>query len=236
MRTAALPGRRRRWVPAATALAVGAALASAALTTADDDRRPTTIDAVAAGDSAGIRTYVAVGDSITAGMVPGTDTLTTPGPTSWLAGETASRLVQVGGWAVPGTVTEDMRAHVVPTPADVLVLLGGTNDLMRGIPWDVTAANLQAISTTVGARSTLLVAIPPSDSAPEARSAFNTRLRALAGARHWRYIDPWTSVAASGAWTPGTTVEGIHPTASTAAAVGRAITDRAWQVAARRGR
>src|SRR3954471_23391359 len=237
---AALPPgrpRRRRWAPAATALALGAVLASAALTsTAAGDRRPATIDAVSAGNSAGIRTYVAVGDSITAGMVPGTDTLSTPGPTSWLAGETASRLVQVGGWAVPGTVTEDMRAHVVPTPADVLVLLGGTNDLMRGIPWDVTAANLQAIAATVGARSTLLVAIPPSDELPAARSAFNTRLRALAGAAHWRYTDPWTSAAASGAWAPGTTVEGIHPTAAPAAAIGRAITDRAWQVAARRGR
>jgi acyl-CoA thioesterase I len=226
---------RRRWAAVVTVLSLGAIGTSTALATAAaPDPQPRTVDAVAAGASTGVRTYAAVGDSITAGMVAGVDTLSSPGPTSWLNGETADRLVQVGGWAVPGTVTGDMRANVVPTPADVLVLLGGTNDLMRGIPWDETAANLQAIAATVGARSTLLVAIPPSDSLPAARSAFNARLLALASAAHWRYVDPWTAVSVNGAWAPGTTVEGIHPTAATAAAAGRLITDKAWQVAARR--
>jgi acyl-CoA thioesterase-1 len=184
--------------------------------------------------SSGDRTFTAIGDSITAGMVQGTDHFDTPGPTSWLSGETAAHLVRMGGWAEPGTVTADMRANVVPTAANLLVLLGGTNDLARGIPWDTTAANLQQIGSTVGARDTLLVAIPPSDADPANRNAFNGRLATLAGQLGWHFLDPWTSVDTGGAWSPGTTVDGIHPTPSAAAAIGRIITAGAWQAAAER--
>jgi hypothetical protein len=72
----------------------------------------------------GVRTYVTVGDSITAGSQP-YDRLDALGATSWLHGETAERLQLVGGWAVAGASTGEMRAHVGRTPADALVLLGG---------------------------------------------------------------------------------------------------------------
>jgi acyl-CoA thioesterase-1 len=196
--------------------------------------QPAQADLDAAGESNPVRSYVAVGDSITAGMVPGTDSLELPGPTGWLSAETAERLVRVGGWAVPGSITADMRAGVEPTAADVLVLLGGTNDLARGIPWQVTEDNLRAIAAKVGARTTLVVALPPSDADPTGHVAFNSRLAALAGEERWRYLDPWRSVSVGGAWQPGTTVEGIHPVPAVAATVGRTITDKAWQVAARR--
>jgi lysophospholipase L1-like esterase len=188
-----------------------------------------------AGEDTEVRSYVAVGDSITAGMVPGVDSLDSPGPTGWLAGEVSDELVRVGGWAVPGSITADMAAGVVPTAADVLVLLGGTNDLARGIPWSVTEANLRAIATTVGAGTTLAVALPPSDADPIGHTEFNARLAALAGEQGWRFVDPWTSVSAAGSWAAGTTVEGIHPVPAVAATVGRTITDRAWQVADGRG-
>jgi acyl-CoA thioesterase-1 len=180
-----------------------------------------------------LRTYVAIGDSITAGMRP-TDRLDTPGPTAWVNGETAARLVRVGGWAVPGRTTADMLANARPATADVLVLLGGTNDLAHGFPWEGSAANLRGIAAEVGAASTLLVAIPPNDRDPGARTVFNARLAGLAAQAHWRFLDPWTGVAVDGAWVPGTGVDGIHPTPQVAAAVGRIIADRAWQVAGRR--
>ena len=181
-----------------------------------------------------LRTYVAVGDSITAGMVQGTDRLDTPGPTSWLNGEVEPRLLRVGGWAMPGRVTGDMLANVSPTAADVLVLLGGTNDLARGVPWADTQAHLLEIVTTVGAREALLVAIPPYDADPAGRSAFNARLAALAARLHWRFLDPWTSVAVDGAWVTGTSVDGIHPVPAVAAAVGQVISGKAWKVVWRR--
>jgi lysophospholipase L1-like esterase len=181
-----------------------------------------------------VRTYVAVGDSITAGMVQGTDSLESPGPTSWLNGELAARLVRVGGWALPGRVTGDMLANVSPTAADVLVLLGGTNDLARGVPWADTVANLRGIVATVGAREALLVAIPPYDADPAGRSAFNARLAALAYQAHWRFLDPWTSVTVNGAWVAGASVDGIHPAPPVAAAAGQLISGKAWTVAARR--
>lgn len=219
---------RRRFVLPVAVLG-GAALLASVLTGGTPSAAPGMAPAHA---QIGVRTYVAVGDSITAGMAPGLDSLSNPGPTSWLNGETAARLVLVGGWAQPGSITEQMRAGVVPTPADVLVLLGGTNDITRGIPWSTTEANLRAISATVGARRTLLVAIPPSDALAAARNAFDAHLRDLAVRARWRFVDPWTSVDVGGAWAPGTTVEGIHPTPEVAAAAGRVIAARAWQVAA----
>jgi lysophospholipase L1-like esterase len=166
-------------------------------------------------------------------MSPG-NRVDTPGPTSWLNGETSYRFVRVGGWAVPGSITADMRAGVVPTPADVLVLLGGTNDLIRGIPFAETAANLRAISATVGARTTVLVAIEPLSASPTARGTENARLAALARAQGWHFVDPWTAVAAGNDWRPGTTVDGIHPTPATAVLVGGVIAAKGWQAAALR--
>jgi acyl-CoA thioesterase I len=185
----------------------------------------TTTDVAAAGSGPAGRTYVAVGDSITAGMVQETDSLESPGATSWLRGETAVSLHRVGGWARPGAVTADMRAGFRPVAADVLVLLGGTNDLARGIPWEVTETNLLALATAAGTPDLLLVAIPPADADPVARSAFNARLAVLADRAQWRFTDPWAEVAVGGGWAPGTTVDGIHPTPEVAAAAGRLVGD-----------
>jgi acyl-CoA thioesterase-1 len=188
-----------------------------------------------ASETIDVRTYAAVGDSITAG-IPGGETtgIFNPGASSWLNGETAERLVLAGGWAVSTKTTSDMLANVVPTPSDVLVLLGGTNDL-RHIPWEVSESNLKGISATIGARSTLLVAIPPIRGMVPDRTDFNARLAALAAQQGWRFVDPWLGVCVNGEWAPGADQDGLHPTPETAVAVGRVITDAAWRAAARRG-
>ena len=143
--------RPRRGTVCLAVLSVGASLlASLAATPSGAATAADPSDLAPASFSTGVRTYVAVGDSITAGMVQATDSLSAPGATSWLNGETAARLQRVGGWAYPGTTTADMRAGFVRTPADVLVLLAGTNDLARGIPWEVTEANLVAIAAQAG--------------------------------------------------------------------------------------
>ncbi|MGY1821241.1 SGNH/GDSL hydrolase family protein [Geodermatophilus sp. SYSU D00079] len=180
-----------------------------------------------------VRTYVAVGDSITAGLGPH-DSLGVPGPHGWVRGETAGRLQLAGGWAVPGATAGDMRAHVTRTPADVLVLLAGTNDLLRGIPWEVTADDLRAVAATVGTREVLLVGIVPITEFPAQRALLNSRLAALASDMGWRYVDPWTPVAHGDAWAPWATPDNLHPTPEAAVTAGRIIADRAWQAAAQR--
>jgi lysophospholipase L1-like esterase len=195
----------------------------------------TTPEAPAAGDETiGERSYAAVGDSITAGIPGGLATgIDNPGASSWLHGETAARLVLAGGWAKSTMTTGDMLANVVPTRSDVLVLLGGTNDLNL-LPWEVTAANLTGISARIGARDTLLVAIPPIRGMVPARTAFNARLAALASQQGWRFVDPWAGVSVNGDWAPGADQDGLHPTPETAVVAGRVIADAAWQAAARR--
>jgi hypothetical protein len=124
-----------------------------------------------------------------------------------------------------------MLANVANVDADVLVLLGGTNDLARGVPWAETEGNLLGIVASVGPRAALFVAIPPNGADPAGRSAFNARLAALAHQVHWRFIDPWPGVAVNGSWRAGASVEGIHPTPQVAAAAGQVISGKAWQVA-----
>lgn len=215
----------------ATSTALSAASPSAGTVAAGDGRadRPTSLlprigeDLLGSGHPrAATGTYVAVGDSITAG-VPAEGTVQDPGPTSWLADPRVVPGRLVGGWARSGAITDDMRAAVVPTPADVLVLLGGTNDLARGLPWSETADDLRAVADVVGARTVLLVATPPSTATPAARTAFNARLARLAAAEGWHHVDPWTAVASAGAFTAGSSDDGIHPTPAAARSAGRVI-------------
>jgi lysophospholipase L1-like esterase len=223
----------RRRLGLALSLALGGTLAGSAVPPSAPAVL-TPVDLSVAAGATEVRSYVAVGDSITAGAGPG-DRLEFPGPTGWVSGETAERLVGRGGWAVAGAITADMVSNVGRTPADVLVLLGGTNDLTRGIDWETTAANLATISTSVGARSTLLVAIPPNDALGQGQRAdFNARLAALAGRQGWRFLDPWGSIAVDGRWQVGASADGIHPTPLMAQAIGRAISDATWTAAARR--
>jgi hypothetical protein len=80
------------------ALAVGAAVGCAALTASHVPAAPhVSPETVVTSLGSDVRTYAAVGDSITAGMVQGADSLNAPVPTAWLNGVTATRLVRVGG-------------------------------------------------------------------------------------------------------------------------------------------
>ena len=224
---------RRRGLRALAALSAVLALAVVVGGPADVPGRRVDTPAVQPAAGGAVRSYVAIGDSLTSGLGPGAS-LEVPGATSWLNGETAPLLQRVGGWAYPGRITEEMRAAAVPTDADVLVLLAGTNDLVRDVPWERTAENLRAVAGTVGARQTLLVAIVPLDEMPDERQAFNARLTALAADSGWRFVDPWTSLGASGRWSPGASVDAVHPTPGSAVVAGREIAQAAWRAAGHR--
>jgi lysophospholipase L1-like esterase len=183
----------------------------------------------ATSDPATPRTFLAVGDSITAGATDVAQPLVgdrVQGDASWLpAAEQGSGWDLVDGWAVPGATTADMLAGVEPTDwtADVLVVMAGTNDLARGLPWEESAAHLEGIVAAAGAPTTVVVAIAPSDLRPAARNGYNAALAGLAGANGWTYLDPWDEVDAGGSFAPGASPDGVHPTPAVAADVGSRI-------------
>ncbi|WP_369132742.1 SGNH/GDSL hydrolase family protein [Modestobacter sp. I12A-02662] len=167
-------------------------------------------------------TVVVVGDSITAGTGP-TDRADTPGPQSWQHGFWGAPLEFRGGWAVPGATTEQMRAGAAGLAADVLVLLGGTNDLATGVGWPASQEHLLGVVAAVGEGHVVLSAIPPSDFFPALVLDFNARLTALAQQQGWEFVDPWVAVSQGGAFAPGTSPDGIHPTPEVAAQAGAVI-------------
>lgn len=155
-------------------------------------------------------TFVAVGDSITAWTAP----LPQPGTEragSWVPSALAPPAVFAGGWAVPGALTADMVEHVTPYDADVLVLLGGTNDLSNGVGWADSSDHLERIVETAGVPDVVLSAIPPCDARPEATLAYNADLADLAAQHGWDYVDPWTAVSIDGSFRPGASEDGVHP-------------------------
>lgn len=168
------------------------------------------------------QTFVVIGDSITAGLSPFNDA-EVPGPTSWVPFAEGAPLAFDGGWASAGATTAAMRAGAAVSGADQLVLMGGTNDLLTGLDWTATRANLVDVVAIVGVPDVLLCAIPPLDQQPQARSEFNVRLAELAAEQGWDYVDPWTGVEAAGTFVAAASEDGVHPTPEVAAAVGDQI-------------
>jgi acyl-CoA thioesterase-1 len=197
-------------VPSGDPLPPGSIPSTAALSTA------------AVPPSAAVRRFAVIGDSITAGLQT-RSSATAPGPGAWLRWVGGVPLRLQDGWAAPGASTADMRAHAGPSTADVLVMLGGTNDIGRGIDWADSAADLRAIAASVGTGSVLALALPPSDEHPAERGAFNVALAQLATDEGWGYLDPWTSVDAGGRYAPGASADGIHPTPEVARLVGEQV-------------
>ena len=203
---------------------------------AADDARPVAPTSAAPGSPAPAttapappRTFVAVGDSITAGATDVSQPLVgdrVQGDASWLpAAEQRSGLDLVAGWAVPGATTADMLAGVEPTDwtADVLVVMAGTNDLVRGLPWEQSAADIEGVVAAAGAPTVVVVAIAPNDARAAARNGYNAALADLASRNGWTYLDPWGEVDAGGTFTPGASPDGVHPTPAVAAEVGDRI-------------
>jgi hypothetical protein len=101
--------------------------------------------------------------------------------------------------------------------------MGGTNDVIIGRPWELVQDDLRAVTAIVGARAVLLSAVPPNDDLPEATTAFNDRLRTLAAEQGWRFVDPWTGITREGAYRPGASLDGVHPTQRAADEAGAVI-------------
>jgi lysophospholipase L1-like esterase len=164
----------------------------------------------AAKQPAKVRTFVALGDSLTAWP-------NTPWPSRLDSADTLLKLVHNAG--VPGNTTSQMRARlaadVYAYNPDVLFVLGGTNDLGLGISRSATIANLRAI--IVGAKAhkitVILIVVPPdsySSMAPKIDS-LNTAIVNLARGQRVTYVNihgPLTN--ANGVYYAKYTSDGLH--------------------------
>jgi acyl-CoA thioesterase-1 len=184
------------------------------------DAGPTTTRPGGSAASGAPTTFAVVGDSITAGTLP-LEGSAVRGANSWIpSASDDARLEFVGGWAAPGATTTEMREATQPIAADVLVLLGGTNDLGTAVTWSVIESDLLSIVATSGTPTVVLSAVPPHDAFPEEVQRLNGHLEDLALRSRYSFVDPWADMSTEGRWIPGTSDDGIHPTEQVAALVG----------------
>jgi lysophospholipase L1-like esterase len=157
-----------------------------------------------------VRTFVALGDSLTAWP-------NTPWPTRLDAEDPYLRLVRNAG--IPGNTTAQMRARLARDvyyyDPDVLFVLGGTNDLGLGISGSATIANLRAI--IVGAKAhkirVILLLVPPDSYTSMAAKvdSLNQAIINLANSQRVSWVDihgPLTN--GNGVYFPKYTSDGLH--------------------------
>jgi lysophospholipase L1-like esterase len=119
-----------------------------------------------------------------------------------------------------------MAAGAQPSDDDALVVMAGTNDVLQGIPWEQSAANIEAVVEAVGVDRVVLCTIVPLASDLAGEADFNAHLAELADEHGWQLVDSAAAVRApDGQWLPGLSEDGIHPTDAGAALLGTAIHD-----------
>lgn len=175
----------------------------------------------------GSTSFMVAGDSITADTSPNVSGGEL-GERSWVrfADDPGGGTTWVGGWALGGATTGDMALHLKPVEAQVLVILGGTNDLSHGVPRTEVAANLLAIAATAGTPRVLVSSIPPRDDNGAATAAFNDWLAEFAVSRGWEFIDASAGLRDPQdplSFAPEHTYDGLHPSLSGARVLGEAI-------------
>lgn len=166
--------------------------------------------------------FAAVGDSITQGNSLDFSGGVT-GSLSWVTYARSPLELFAGGWAAGGATTARMAASVRPVRADVVVIIAGTNDLAQGVPFSVTASNIERIVATVGAPRVVVSAIPPRDSAQSTTAAFNASLKAFVAAQGWEWVDAAADLREGERYAPGMSLDGIHPNQAGAEALGHAL-------------
>lgn len=150
-------------------------------------------------------TFAGYGDSLTA----------TPDFT-WINGATAPDVMHVGGYAHGGYRSYQVAQNTTPVPADVTVIMVGTNDVsndMWRVPLEQTLNAIRDIVVKSNAARALIVAMPPrNDDFPAEAAQLNTDIRNFATAMGWFWVDPWTQFRTpEGRWRAGCSVDGIHP-------------------------
>ena len=144
------------------------------------------------------------------------------------------RGVPVHNFGVAGDTTEGMLRRVPevlatgPTP-QIVIVMGGTNDIARGWPAERTLGNLDAITQAVHAagREPVLVCPPPSGALSEpGQRALRHAIREYASRKHVRVVDPWDALedrSHPGRTRPELALDGVHPNEAGQQALARAI-------------
>lgn len=155
----------------------------------------------------------ALGDSITAGYRTSDAYLERLG--AW-------RRVPVHNLGRPGDTTEGMRGRVPqvletgPAP-QIVIVLGGTNDVGHGWPASRTMANLDAITRRLRetGREPVLVCPPPAGALPEiALRSLRQAIREYGTRTGVRVVDPWTAMedrTRPGHMRKELAMDGVHP-------------------------
>ena len=167
----------------------------------------------------------ALGDSITAGYrIPG----------AYPEHLGRWRGVPAHNFGVAGDTTEGMLRRLPdvlasgPAP-QIVIVMGGTNDIARGWPPERTVGNLDAITRALreAGREVVLVCPPPSGALPEpAQRALRQAIREYASDNGVRVIDPWDALEDRS--HPGRTraelaLDGVHPNEAGQEALAHAI-------------
>ena len=170
-------------------------------------------------------TIAAVGDSITAGYLA---------PVSWpslLRKWDRARVTDLGQ---PGWATATMVEHfgdALASGAEVITIMGGTNDCAYGVPVDQAVANVASMvgaARTAGRRPVVIGPLPragnDSTGAPSNICLLSLRAAesAYASANRVTFVDPWAAFSGSKAFQT-LYVDGTHPNARGALVLARVV-------------
>lgn len=206
---------------AAVLLLVAAAVGVLLLPWGDDEPAP-------------VRT-VFIGDSITQGDSTGVDTR--PGPGSWVryaVEDARSPWAFEANVAIAGQTLAQMEERfqrdVLARSPQGVVIMGGTNDVLRGLPPEVAVESLRAMveaARDAGAE-VWVIGPPPIDAAylkpvgPMAAAE-----EQAAGETGATYVPVGEGLTGpTGDWLPGLSWDGVHPTPEGARALADAVLDQ----------
>ena len=163
-------------------------------------------------------TVAAVGDSITAGYLA---------PVSWPTVVTQWDNATVTNLGHPGWATATMLEHfgdAIASGAQVITIMGGTNDCGYGVPVSQAVANIASMATAAeqAGRRPVLISPLPRAGDDTCLLALRASESAYASANGLTFIDPWAAFSVPDAFQT-LYVDGTHPNASGAFLLGKLV-------------
>jgi lysophospholipase L1-like esterase len=124
---------------------------------------------------------------------------------------------------IGGQITDEMlarvEADVIALKPAAMLLLGGTNDVARGVPLDIVENNLKAMAELAQSHAIkpLLASVLPAgesrpDRPPQTVLTLNSWIKSLCAQRNYIYVDYFTAMTGpSGRLRPDLSDDGLHP-------------------------